>query len=70
MPKYEYPSHIYSGNTAPAETGIISTSAEERKAFFGGGDTDSSESETDEEEDQRDFFSNSEFLGNRNIMEK
>ena len=71
MPKYEYPSHIYSSlaqrNTAPVETGIISTSQEERKAFFV--DQYSSDSESDDE-NQRDFFSNAEFLGERNSIEK
>ena len=76
MPKYEYPSHIYNGNrntaATPTGTGIISTSAEERRAFFGGENhtDETSESEEESDEEQADFFSNAEFLGAKSDMER
>lgn len=50
-----------------AGNGIISTSAEERKAFFGEG-TESSEEEDSDDEDL-DFLSNAEFFGARGGQE-
>ena len=74
MPKYEYPEHIYQGgdnSTAAKESSlliagtneIISTSAEDRRAFLGEGSESSSEEESEGED--LDFFSNAEFLGTR-----